>query len=172
MAAPRGGGGRGAIAPLWFSILILILIFFVVEFLLVSSAVGHRHDNTPTPLWKFCGKIFEVGEKKCVEVTPRWATFSGLAQIFWARAAVAIHFAPPPPPPKQTPWRRPWVKLVQVWCLNSFLVQTHWWIGGGGGTLITTGHKSVPSFQMYRNTYIIENQIKSNQIKVLWIKPR
>ena len=29
----RGGGGRGAI------------------FLLVSSAVGHGHDNTPTPLW-------------------------------------------------------------------------------------------------------------------------
>ena len=31
--------------------------------------------------------------------------FQGWRKLFWARAAVAIHFCPPPP--KQTPWRRP-----------------------------------------------------------------
>ena len=35
-----GGGGGWAFAALWFSIFVLH----------VSSAVGHRHDNSPTPL--------------------------------------------------------------------------------------------------------------------------
>ena len=105
------GGGGGA---LWF--------FLFYLFLLVSSAVGHRHDNTPTPLL-FFWETFLKSEKNVSESpppppppTPRWATFSGLAENFWARAAVARHFAPPPPPPKQTPWRRPCmvVKVFQL----------------------------------------------------------
>ena len=42
--------------------------------------------------------IFLKSKKKHVSPPPPpWATFSGLAQIFMARAAVARHFAPPPP---------------------------------------------------------------------------
>ena len=43
-------------------------VFFFFFFLLVSSAVGHGHDNTPTPLWIFFGgEFFEVGEKNVSE---------------------------------------------------------------------------------------------------------
>ena len=39
----RGGGGTYPPPPPWFR------YFFNFFFLLVSSAVGHRHDNSPTP---------------------------------------------------------------------------------------------------------------------------
>ena len=52
-----GGWGWGNCPPMCF--------FFAVVFLLVSSAVGDGHDNTPTPFWKLFGNFFEVGKKMC-----------------------------------------------------------------------------------------------------------
>ena len=88
-------------------------VFFVLKvvfcflFLLVSSAVSHGHDNNPYPIMIF---FLEVGKKMCRSPPPPTPPplplsrlFQGWRNIFWARAAVARHFAPP----KQTPWRRP-----------------------------------------------------------------
>ena len=92
-----GAGGANAPPPMIYD-----TFFF---WLLVSSAVGHGHDSTPTPLWKYFRKNFEVGEKKCA---PSLSDFFKAGANFMARAAaVARHFGNFAPPPKQTPWRRP-----------------------------------------------------------------
>ena len=84
----QGGGGQWGTCPLY---------GFRFFFFLVSSAVGHRHDNSPTPLWFFFFFFWGGGGEMCRSPPPPPppATFSGLAQKFWARAAVARHFAAP-----------------------------------------------------------------------------
>ena len=73
----------------------------------LSSAVGHGHDSTPTPLWNLCWKNV-WSRNKCVGVlppppppAPAERPFTGLAQDCMARAAVArlLAILPPPPPP-------------------------------------------------------------------------
>ena len=86
--------------PLWF-------FFFFFPCPLSGQSWPWWQYPYPYPIMLICQKkIFEV-RKMCQSLPPRWATFSGLAQKFWARAAVARHFAPP----KQTPRRRPWPRI-------------------------------------------------------------
>ena len=47
----HGGSGGGAVPPMIF--------VFVCLFLVVSSAVGHGHDSTSTPLFNFCDKFLK-----------------------------------------------------------------------------------------------------------------
>ena len=93
--------------------MIFVFFFLFVCFLVVGSSVGH--GLVPLPHYEKFWQIFEVG-KMCrsppppppppthththTHTHPLLATFSGLAQKFMARAAVARHFgnfAPPPP---------------------------------------------------------------------------
>ena len=56
----KGGGGQWGNAP--------PMIFALIFFLLVSSAVSHVHDDdTPTPLWKFRGIFCLKSEKNVSE---------------------------------------------------------------------------------------------------------
>ena len=98
----HGGGGGGQMPPpLWFS------FFFACQL-----------GGQSWLWWIICRENFRIPPKQCVGVPPpppRWATYSGLAQNFSARAAVARHFAPPPPPP---PSKHPGAALVTTYLLN------------------------------------------------------
>ena len=75
-----GGGGKGGKMPappptLW----LLFQCLFV--FWVVSSAVGHGHDSTPTPLWFFGGE--NVSEPPPPPPPPVERLFQGWRKILW-----------------------------------------------------------------------------------------
>ena len=71
--ATGGGGEGGQMPPPPYDFRFCLFVFWVV-----SSAVGHGHDSTPTPLW-----FFFMGQKCVGAPPPAERLFQGWRKILW-----------------------------------------------------------------------------------------